>query len=106
MRRSGSHYWLTFLLAASLLAGCRSSSGEQKYPSDPLFLSKRPVVAEAASAPPVVAAYQEPTVPPLPQDGLAQQSAPNNHPSSSAPPTSPNVQAVTRTSATVRAASQ
>jgi hypothetical protein len=55
--------WLTALLLATGLAGCKGANSHA-YPSDPLLVSKKPLEVTAQSAPPARSASADTVVPP------------------------------------------
>jgi hypothetical protein len=64
--RPGAWRWLSALLVALNLAGCKSATGTHTYPPDPLFLLKKPLEARAENAPPMTLVSAESVSPPLP----------------------------------------
>ena len=62
--------WPAALLACCLTGGCELGSVRNKYPQDPLLLSKKPVDGKIDSSKPVLLARAEPAVPPLPNMAL------------------------------------
>jgi hypothetical protein len=62
MRRSLRRGWLPIVGACSLVLGCQQSRPE-RYPPDPLLLSKRPVESRSEVGPARAVARHEPQAP-------------------------------------------
>ncbi|MCI0455981.1 MAG: hypothetical protein L0Z62_03250 [Gemmataceae bacterium] len=83
--RPGAWRWLSVLVGALTLAGCKSSSGTHAYPSDPLFVSKKPLEGKAENAPPVTLVSAEIVSPPLPYSAVVARYGPRGRPRDSLP---------------------
>jgi hypothetical protein len=62
--------WLSAFLGCSAILGCELTADHNKYPHDPLLLSKKPVEGKLGDAKPLQLARAEPIAPPLPNTAL------------------------------------
>jgi hypothetical protein len=65
MRRNAAQGLLAAAVLAACLTGCTGNS-RQTYPSDPLFINKKPIEAKVDNAAPTAVAQLEPAVPQVP----------------------------------------
>ncbi len=72
----GAWRWLSALLVALTLAGCKSSTGTHTYPPDPLFASKKPLEGKAETGPPITLVSADTVSPPLPYSAVVARFGP------------------------------
>lgn len=70
MRYRLARIGLAALLGCGATLGCDFGAVRNKYPPDPLLLSKKPVEGKITGAGPVLVARAEPVAPPLPETAL------------------------------------
>jgi len=68
--RAWMHFELCVALLACCCAGCQHTSS---IPSDPIFVSKKPIISKPELKPPAFVAYLEPDVPAGPVEAVASQ---------------------------------